>query len=135
MADPYELFLDSLGPELRTLPGINRDFFNRFTTCQMDILQKAGLPARQTAAIEAELIRCPGVGTLEIVAHCVARIPPYLDMELQLTPQLRTELAEDADCHGEGFYQKEELMLLPDQELGRAYLDAAVMYVQSQGLW
>lgn len=135
MADQFELFLETLAPEQRALPGVNREFFQRFNRCQMALLATAGLPARQTMAIEAELIRVPGVGTLEVVAHCIARIQPYLDMELQLTPQLRKALAEEADHMGEGIYDEKELLCLSDEELGRAYLDAAVSYIQSQGLW
>ena len=135
MADQFELFLETLAPEQRALPGVNRDFFQRFNRCQMALLATAGLPARQTMAIEAELIRVPGTGALEIIAHCVARIQPYLDMELQLTPQLRMALAEEADHFGEGMYDGKKLLCLSDEELGKAYLDAAVSYIQSQGLW
>lgn len=129
--DRFEAFKNSL-EGLENCPTVTPDLMKRFESAQMKKLAETTLTAAQKMAIEAELIRSPGAGTLEIIAHSLIGSPHVTSLGITLSEDLRREFAAEADFAGEGMYQASELLKLPDSELARAYLDAIIAYTQSQ---
>jgi hypothetical protein len=127
----FEAFKNSLDG-LANCPTVTRDLMESFDSAQMKKLAESSLTYTQKMAIEAELIRSPGAGTLEIIAHSLIGSPHVPDLGIVLSDLLRQELAEEADYAGEGLYQASELLKLPDHELARSYLNAIIAYTQSQ---
>lgn len=131
MSDQFEKFKDSLDG-LKNNPIVTVDLFHRFNAENMGLLGEADLTPTQIAAISAELIKSPGAGTLEILAHSLIGSPYVPDLGIKLSEKTRIALATEADFAGEGMYELKTLLTYSDEELAKAYLDAVISYVRSQ---